>query len=111
MCVCVCVCVCVCGFILNNCQHRWRRSEIPGTLETPLWVTNDIMEKKKSRKENLDRGKVCSFYLVNVTPCCLLQTKIVSLLKKCDVFSKFKSSLVRVCWKIYTDEKMFNVTS
>ena len=70
------------------------------------------MEKgEKSLKGNLERGKVCSFYLVSVTPCCLLQRKIVPLLIKCDVFSKFRGSLVTVCWKIYTDDKMFNMTS
>ena len=70
-----------------------------------------VWRKEKSRKGNLDSGKVFSFYLVSVTPCCLLQMKVASLLKKCDVFSKFRSSLVTVCWKIYTDDKMFNVTS
>ena len=68
-------------------------------------------KKKKGRRGNLERGKVCSFYSVSVTPCCLLQRKIVPLRKKCDLFSKLKSSLVTVCWKIYTDHKMLNVTS
>ena len=73
-------------------------------------------EKKKSRKGNLDKEKVCSFSLVSVTPFVYFKKKkkkkkVVHLLKKCDVFSKFRSSLVTVCWKIYTDDKMFNVTS
>ena len=78
------------------------------------------MEKKRKkrggggggggRRGNLDRGKVCSFYSVSVTPCCLLQRKIEPIPKKCDVSSKFRSSLVTVCRKIYTDDKIFNVT-
>ena len=61
--MCVCVCVCVCGFILNNCQHRRRRSEVPGTLETPLWVTNDIIQINETGSYLANGAKMCESLL------------------------------------------------
>ena len=88
--------------------HFWRFRR---ALQSKVVWRRKKKKRKKGRRGNLERGKVCSFYSVSVTPCCLLQRKIGPLLKKCDVFSNFRSSLVTVCWKIYTEDKIFNVTS
>ena len=40
-----------------------------------------------------------------------LEKDFPSLLQKCDVFSKFRSNLLKVLENIHADDKMFSVTS
>ena len=52
------------------------------------------------------------FYLM--LPCYLHETKLTQngvLTSKCDVFFKFTSNLVTMCWEIYADDKLFYMKS